>query len=546
MNKLFYTKPTITLSGNTSGLLTGGTATNQLTIGGKNSIVVLSYGNDLTNPVSNYQNPYTVTVNTKGDNYYTAGAKDQEDNTYILATLKWTVSIGTASFNSITNLTTGGFNLNLNLSNVDALSNISPSGGTGSVADSRVVYSDLTANKQYTYSVDAYNGTTKINTISGTQWTPPSITSVASDATSYQLASGSSTATVKITVSGLFDSVKLYSDSGFATLLDTVTSSSTLSLTKGDYTIYAVPYDKSSSSPWYNTALYMASTTFSVTAGSIKPDGGPTPTVTNGWNIMYITSDNIGSYNTLTFSGAFNYQIIIVGAGGDGNSYKDGDVNNRQGGGGGGAGGVYTCKYTSSAGEKLWVRVQTGFYVEVYVYKVDNTPLGTASASFGSPGTPYTDSAWGDGGYSGASSSQKVVAGTDGKYRFEPGPPSCFTSARAYGIENGGNGLPNNFGSQGGGGGGGGAFIPGYNAGKYSGGNGNGNQGGSGGDGVIWSVDGVEYARGGPGGFINGAGTLGLSVSTTAGSGGSGGSGGPSGIIRETTGQGYLFAIAWQ
>jgi hypothetical protein len=400
----------------------------------------------------------------------------------------------------------------------------------------------VASNTQQTYTVKASGtGGSDENTVS--RYTLPTV-SISTSATSYQVASGSSTVTVTLNVSGAFDKVRVYSDSNFSTLVGTSTSANSYSVdvAKGKdgspYTYYAVPYDNTLSSPDYNTTL-AASTSFSVTAGSIKPTGGPVPTVTNGWNIMYITSANISSYSTLTFSGAFNYQIIVVGAGGDGNSYKDGDVNNRQGGGGGGAGGVVVFQYTSSAGHQLVLRVQTGSYVEMQVNKVDNTPLGVTPLGVATAGFGFAGNISGDGGLSSSGAVKSV--GSDGKYVYTT--PSCFTSVSTYVVKSGGNGLPNNFGNQGGGGGGGGVTQDGYDGGQPGG---LGNQGGAGGAGYTWSVDGVEYARGGPGGFIKGAGTLGLGVSTTAGSGGSGGSGGPSGIIRETTGQGYLFAIAWQ
>jgi len=479
--------------------------------------------------------PYRISIS----GYYGDGSK------YTFALTPFDVT--TPSNVSITNISATSTTTKITVSGtVTNATSVKDSNGNAYSLDNNGAFTRdyaVTSNTQQTYTVKASGtGGSDENTVS--RYTLPTV-SISTSATSYQVASGSSTVTVTLNVSGAFDKVRVYSDSNFSTLVGTGTTANNYSIdvTKGKdgspYTFYAVPYDNTLSSPDYNTAL-AASTSFSVTAGSKKPTGGPEPTVTNGWNIMYITSANIGSYSTLTFSGAFNYQILVVGTGGDGGGPSQGYSGYASiiGCGGGGAGGVVACQYTSSAGDQLKLSVNdvgniTGRYASMSVYKGDK--LGEAKAYFGWFGSTsdYDEGLNvrinGDGGDSGHSTVGSTL--------------SCFTSVTTTSEKTYGNGLAPYDG--GGGGGGGGATQNGYNGGKPGGLS---NQGGAGGAGYTWSIDGLEYARGGQGGSINGRTALGTALNT-AGSGGTGASvkdDGSGSFYGDTTGQGYLFAIAWQ
>jgi hypothetical protein len=100
--------------------------------------------------------------------------------------------------------------------------------------------------------------------------------------------------------------------------------------------------------------------------------------------------------------------------------------------------------------------------------------------------------------------------------------------------------------SQGGGGGGAGATSDGYNATSLVK-PGLGNQGGAGGTGLLWTIDGIIYGVGGPGGSINQRDPI-SAESSTAGSGGAGGTtldDIPTHSTLGEAGKGYMFAIAW-
>jgi len=259
--------------------------------------------------------------------------------------------------------------------------------------------------------------------------------------------------------------------------------------------------------------------------GSIVPDGGPTSTEVNGYNIMYITSNT-----TLKFTvDKKSYYFIVVGDGGSGGQGQDSNE------GGGGGGGVVSGLYKSTVNDEITITYNAGDNKNCFVITYNNTSLISVGAGLQAGFVGDAN----NGGYAGKTKltsdttllSQwrqgKGGANFDDFTKFFTEYDSNFrgqsqrNSLSPY-VE--GDGEPG-VGNWRAGGGGAGAGGSGYD----TGGNG---EGAVGGEGYIWGQDRVTYARGGSTGNM-----VVSHPTTTPGSGGS--------TKPNTNGAPGVFAIAW-
>jgi len=348
----------------------------------------------------------------------------------------------------------------------------------------------VASNTKQDYTVTA-TGTGGSATKTVSRYTLPSLTAVTSTAGDQQ---------VTITLTGVWGSSNNAQIFNGATQKSATNGSSTF--TSGtSYTFNGLtngtPYSWSVKLYNMNTSAYDVVYTSSDFAGlsftpklpgSIVPDGGPTSTEVNGYNIMYITSNT-----TLKFTGSYFYYFIVVGDGGSGGVY----ISSNDGGGGGG--GLVSGYYRSNVNDELKITYNAGDNRNCFVITYNNTSLisvGAGSASYDG-GDPY-------GGYAGDTTLTSDTTLLSQWYQNRGGAnydnfTKFFTlyDSNFHGqsqrnplppyVE--GDGEPG-VGNWRAGGGGAGAGGSGYNTGENG-------EGAIGGQGYIWYQDRVTYARGG-------------------------------------------------
>jgi hypothetical protein len=261
--------------------------------------------------------------------------------------------------------------------------------------------------------------------------------------------------------------------------------------------------------------------------GSIVPDGGPTPTVVNGYNIMYITSNTTLKF---TVDKKF-YYFIVVGDGGSGGVYRSSNE------GGGGGGGVVDGYYKSNVNDELKITYNAGNTKKCFEITYNNTSLISVGA--GSVGYDSGDPYGGDAGDTTLTSDRTLLSQWrqgNGGANFEDFT-KFFTEYDSSYQSRGRSGGKGNWKA---GGGGAGAAAGAGGSGYNTGGNGNGAVGGQGHE---WFQDHVTYAHGGSTGD--------MASSHPANTPGSGGNNPPTDDPPYTAGPPItdgahgVFAIAW-
>ena len=304
-----------------------------------------------------------------------------------------------------------------------------------------------------------------------------------------------------------------YRRSGNYTLINTITSRSRTitGLTNGQsYEVRVRAANSIGNGPWSNT------TSATPTNRSYSATGSYS-THTVGGHVHLVWSTN----GSITFSGSYEVQFIVIAGGGGGMGSRDnGSTNKASGGGGGGAGGVNIIAPVSLSDKSLTITVGAGgarTEGQIGGWPGRGQKGGNSSVAI-SGGATYTATGGGGGGRSGGSGgsggggAHETSSGSDG-------PGGAGTSGQGHA---GGNGIvasaaPNDREVGGAGGGGGGAGSMGGNA---SGTLRSNITGGTAGTGKRMNLTGsnVTYSPGGAGG-----GTGNQSTANVPGAGGPGG-----------------------
>jgi hypothetical protein len=341
----------------------------------------------------------------------------------------------------------------------------------------------LDSDKSYSYTVTATGDGGGTATASVNFYTLPILTAVTSTAGDQQ---------VVFTFTGTWSGAQLWD--GSTKKQDNLTSGTAYTftgLTNGTPYSWSVKLLNRNTNAYdqeYSSTIFAGLSFTPKLPGSIVPDGGPTPTEVNVWNIMYITSTT-----TLKFTGSYFYYFIMVGDGGSGGVYRSSNE------GGGGGGGVVSGLYKSNVNDEITITYKAGDYNDCFAIKYNNTSLisvGAGSAGYDGGG-PYG----GDAGDTTLTSDTTLLsqwyqnrggANYDNFTKFFTLYDSNFHGQSQSNplppyVE--GDGEPG-VGNWRAGGGGAGAGGSGYNTGENG-------EGAIGGQGYIWYQDRVTYARGG-------------------------------------------------